>query len=231
MLFSIIIPTLNEELELENCLLALQILRQQAEIIVVDGGSSDHTLRLATPLVDQVLSSNQGRALQMNFGATHAHGEILIFLHADTYLPANALLLISQQLNEKCWGRFNINLIGSHRLLPLIAWFMNARSRLTGIATGDQVIFVTCTAFHKINGYPIIALMEDIGVCQRLKKLSPPLCLTAKVQSSARRWQQFGVFKTILLMWRLRLGYFLGENPDKLALMYQQGRCWLLKNR
>jgi rSAM/selenodomain-associated transferase 2 len=226
MKFSIIIPILNEQQTIENCLLALQPLRQQAEIIVVDGGSSDNTLNLAKPLADKLLSCEKGRAKQMNYGANQANGEILIFLHADTYLPANALNLITQNLGEKRWGRFDISLTGSHWFLPVIAQFMNWRSRLTGIATGDQVIFVTHTAFNTVKGYPAIALMEDISLSQRLKKFSPPLCLSAKVQSSARRWQQFGVFNTILLMWSLRLGYFFGTSPDRLAELYQQGRYW-----
>lgn len=228
MKFSIIIPTLNEQLGIKNCLLALQTLRTQAEIIVVDGGSADQTISIATPLVDKLLSSNAGRARQMNLGAQSAEGEIFIFLHADTYLPENALFLIKQNIaSNKVWGRFDIKLTGSHWLLPVIAQLMNWRSRYTGIATGDQVIFVTKTAFDTVNGYPHIALMEDISLSKRLKKLSSPLCLSAKVRSSARRWQQFGVFKIILLMWSLRLGYFFGEQPDRLAQLYKQGCYWL----
>ncbi len=227
MKFSIIIPALNEEQGIKSCLLALQHYRDQAEIILVDGGSHDLTISLAEPLVDKVLKSEKGRARQMNVGANFAKGEILIFLHADTYLPDNALALIRENIAETTWGRFDIRLTGSHWMLVVIAQMMNWRSRLTGIATGDQVIFVTKTVFNSVNGYANIALMEDINLCQRLKKLNPPLCLSAKVHSSARRWLEFGVFKIILLMWSLRLGYFLGENPDVLAQLYQQGRCWL----
>lgn len=224
MKFSIIIPALNEEQGIKDCLLALQQYRDQAEIILVDGGSDDLTISIATPFVDKVLKSDKGRAKQMNSGANVANGEILIFLHADTYLPDHALTLIN---NSATWGRFDIRLTGSHWMLVVIAFMMNWRSRLTGIATGDQVIFVTKTAFNAVNGYPTIALMEDISLCQRLKKLHPPLCLRAKVHSSARRWQEFGVFKIILLMWSLRLGYFLGENPEVLARLYKQGHYWL----
>lgn len=227
MKFSIIIPALNEQHGIKECLLALQPYRYQAEIILVDGGSHDQTISIATPLVDKVLTSDKGRARQMNVGANSATGDVLIFLHADTYLPGNALALISETIGVAIWGRFDICLTGSHWMLAIIAQMMNWRSRLTGIATGDQVIFVTKTAFNAVNGYPTIALMEDISLCQRLKKLSPPLCLRAKVHSSARRWQEFGVFKIILLMWSLRLGYFFGENPQMLALLYRQGRCWL----
>lgn len=227
MKFSIIIPALNEQQGIKDCLLALQQYRNQAEIILVDGGSHDQTLSIATPLVDKVLQSEKGRARQMNVGANSATGDVLIFLHADTYLPDNALALINDAIGVAVWGRFDIRLTGSHWMLAVIAQMMNWRSRLTGIATGDQVIFVTKTAFNAVNGYPNIALMEDISLCQALKKLSSPLCLNAKVHSSARRWASGGVFKIILLMWSLRLGYFLGENPAVLAQLYQQGRYWL----
>lgn len=228
MKFSIIIPTLNEQVNIKNCLQPLQQLRHQAEIILVDGGSHDDTVTLAQPLVNKILCCNPGRARQMNIAAQYAEGEILIFLHADTSLPDNALWLISKKINGKRpWGRFDIHLTGGHWMLPVIATMMNWRSRLTGIATGDQVIFVKRTAFENVNGYPNISLMEDISLCKRLKKLSAPLCLSAKVNSSGRRWLQFGVFKTIFLMWSLRLGYFFGANPDKLAQLYKEGRYWL----
>lgn len=227
MKFSIIIPALNEQHGIKSCLLALQQYRNKAEIILVDGGSLDQTISIAVPLVDKVLKSVKGRARQMNVGANSAQGDLFIFLHADTYLPGNALALIRENIDGAAWGRFDIRLTGSHWMLTIIAQMMNWRSRLTGIATGDQVIFVTKTAFNSINGYANIALMEDIDLCQRLKKLSSPLCLAAKVHSSARRWQEFGVFKIIVLMWSLRLGYFFAENPEVLAQLYKQGRCWL----
>ena len=224
MKFSIIIPALNEGQGISACLLALQTYRDHAEIIVVDGGSHDHTVTLAQALADKVLTSEQGRAKQMNAGAAAAIGEILVFLHADTFLPDHALALID---DDATWGRFDIRLTGSHWLLAVIAFMMNWRSRLTGIATGDQAIFVTKVAFATVNGYQNIALMEDISLCKALKKLSPPLCLRAQVHSSARRWLAFGVIKIIFLMWSCRLGYFLGENPEVLARLYQQGRYWL----
>lgn len=227
MKFSIIIPTLNEQENIQACLQSLQPSRQQAEIIVVDGGSHDETVKFAQPLADKVLSTDRGRAKQMNDGAQQASGEVLMFLHADTFLPDNAFNLISQHLGDKYqWGRFDICLTGSHWLLPVISQMMNWRSRLTGIATGDQVIFVTRTAFEAVKGYPNIALMEDIRLSQRLNRFASPVCLTAKVNSSARRWQQFGVFKTILLMWSLRLGYFFGASPQVLAQLYRKGECW-----
>ncbi|MDQ7089299.1 MAG: TIGR04283 family arsenosugar biosynthesis glycosyltransferase [Methylococcales bacterium] len=220
--FSIIIPTFNEEPIIKKCLLALQPLRQQATLIIADGGSQDKTLSMATPLVDKIVHADKGRAKQMNAAAKLAQSEVLIFLHADTFLPDNALTLIEQGLHSnKHWGRFNINLTGPS-VLKIISQMMNWRSSLTGIATGDQVIFVRQTLFEYVKGYPEIALMEDIALSKKLKSESTPFCLKDKVQSSGRRWQQFGLFQTILLMWNLRLRYWLGQSPDKLAKLYYQ---------
>jgi len=222
MYFSIIIPTLNEADNIKSCLLQLQNIRQQSEIIVVDGGSSDNTIQLATPLADKVISSDKGRAKQMNAGAEYATGKMLVFLHADTFLPKNAFDLI--KLADKNWGRFDIKLSGKHFMLKVVSSFMNWRSRLTGIATGDQVIFVSRALFDKVAGYPDIALMEDISFCANLKQISRPNCINAKVISSGRRWEKFGVTKTILLMWSLRLRYFFGESPEVLVKLYSAGK-------
>ncbi len=224
MCFSIIIPVLNESDKIQACLLKLQGIRDKAEIIVVDGGSTDNTLKLALPLADKVISSDKGRARQMNAGANIATAQTLIFLHADTFLPNNALALISQ--SSSAWGRFDIKLSGKPFMLKVVAQFMNWRSRLTGIATGDQVIFVSRQLFNQVNGYPDIALMEDISLCTALNKITKPDCLKAKVTSSGRRWEAFGVFRTILLMWSLRLGYFFAEKPEVLAKLYSRGLFW-----
>ena len=222
--FSIIIPTLNEEKTIEPCLSALQPLRNNCEIIIVDGGSIDNTRVIARSLADKVVSSDKGRGIQMNNGARHASGNILIFLHADTSLPENALQLIQRKLNSgRKWGRFDIQLSGKHFMLKVIAQMMNWRSRLTGIATGDQVIFVTRLAFEKAGQYPEINLMEDIAICKALRKISPPICLKAKVISSGRRWERYGIYKTILLMWNIRLRYFFGADPQILAFLYTNG--------
>jgi rSAM/selenodomain-associated transferase 2 len=163
----------------------------------------------------------------MNIGASHATGDILIFLHADTCLPENALQLIEQHISgNRLWGRFDIQLSGDHFMLKVIAQMMNWRSRLTGIATGDQVIFVTREAFAAVGRYPEIDLMEDIALCKALKKISPPICLKAKVTSSGRRWEHNGIYRTILLMWSLRLRYFFGANPQLLAALYSRGQFW-----
>ncbi len=229
MRFSIIIPALNEASTIQSCLLGLQSIRNRAEIILVDGGSTDNTLELAESLVDITIISAKGRAIQMNTGAEIATGDILVFLHADTFLPYDALELLNQAINSenKHWGRFDIQLRGTQYLLKVIATLMNWRSRITGIATGDQVIFVNKTLFDSIGGYPDIALMEDICICTTLKKISPPICLGAKVSSSGRRWEKNGVFKTILLMWCLRLQYFLGARPETLSILYSRGKFWI----
>lgn len=227
MRFSIIIPTLNEAAIIKTCLTRLQTLRTNSEIILVDGGSHDLTTALAHGLVDKVKITSPCRAVQMNSGAEQANGDILIFLHADTVLPDEALQRISASITpNRQWGRFDIALTGRSILLPVIAFFMNLRLRLTGIATGDQVIFTSKTLFDSIGQFPAIALMEDIALCKTLKTISPPLCLNAKVISSGRRWEQFGVVKTIVLMWSLRLRYFFGANPTTLASLYYRGQFW-----
>lgn len=196
---------------------------------MADGGSADNTINIALPLADKVIDSEQGRARQMNNGAAQAVGDILIFLHADTYLPENALHTIAQQISGKTqWGRFDIQLSGDHVMLKVIAQLMIRRSRLTGIATGDQAIFVTQQAFDIVGRYPEIDLMEDIALCKALKKTGPPACLKAKVVSSGRRWEHNGIYRTILLMWGLRLGYFFGADPKTLARIYARGTIWKL---
>jgi len=224
MKFSIIIPTLNEQKTIASCLLALQPLRSRCEIIIVDASNGQTAIPVA--LADKIISSEKGRARQMNLGASHASGDILIFLHADTFLPEHALQLIERHINDKQWGRFGIQLSGDHFMLKVIAGMMNLRSRLTGIATGDQVIFVTKEAFTAAGQYPEIALMEDIALSMALKKISPPICLNAKVTSSGRRWERYGIYRTILLMWSLRLRYFFGADPQLLAALYSRGQFW-----
>lgn len=226
MKFSLIIPTLNEEKTIISCLLPLQPLRDKCEIIIVDAAEQPMVNAPHAHLADQIISSAKGRARQMNTGADHASGDILIFLHADTYLPEHALQLIEQHLGNKHWGRFDIQLSGDPFMLKIIAGMMNRRSRLTGIATGDQAIFVTKVAFEKAGRYPDIALMEDIALSKALKKIGPPLCLNSKVTSSGRRWQRYGVYRTILLMWSLRLRYLFGADPQLLAELYSRGQFW-----
>ncbi|WP_302139323.1 TIGR04283 family arsenosugar biosynthesis glycosyltransferase [Halomonas alkalicola] len=223
---SLIIPVLDEATTIEATLASLEPLRARGvEVIVVDGGSRDGTAALAAPLCTRVVEAPRGRARQMNAGTAMAGGEALIFLHADTRLPEEANRLIEAALaGGHRWGRFAIRLEGRHPLLPVIASAMNLRSRLTGIATGDQALFMTREAFAAVGGFPDQPLMEDIAMSRRLKRLSPPACLREKVTSSGRRWEQNGAWATILLMWRLRFRYWRGASPEKLAREYRHVR-------
>jgi rSAM/selenodomain-associated transferase 2 len=215
---SVVIPALNEAPAIVATLASLAPLRARGhEVLVADGGSEDATCELAAPHADRVIAAPRGRARQMNAGAAAAGGEALLFLHADTRLPANADDLVSRALEKNRWGRFDVAIEGRSRLLPVIAFFMNLRSRLSGIATGDQAIFVRRDAF---GGFPEIALMEDVAFSKAMKRLSPPACLRQRAVTSGRRWDEKGVLRTALLMWRLRLAYFLGAAPDDLARRY-----------
>ena len=224
MRLSVIIPALNEAPVIGATLEALQPMRARGhEVIVVDGGSADGTAAAAAPLADRVVAAPRGRARQMNAGVALAAGEALVFLHADTRLPRDADRAVLAALAARRWGRFDIRIEGRSPLLGLVAFFMNWRSRLTGIATGDQAIFVRREAFEAAGGYPDIALMEDIALSARLKALSRPARLAARAVTSGRRWERRGVLRTVLLMWRLRLAYFRGAAPDELARRYANG--------
>jgi rSAM/selenodomain-associated transferase 2 len=221
-MLSIVIPVLDEAAMIEGALQRLQGLRRRgAEVIVVDGGSRDATVELAYPLADQVTTAPRGRASQMNAGAALARGDALLFLHADTILPDGADADIAAALARGArWGRFDVRIDGTHPLLAVVAWSMNLRSRLSGIATGDQAMFVRRDAFSAAGGFADIALMEDIALSRVLKRQGRPACLRARVLTSGRRWRQRGVLRTVLLMWRLRLAYFLGADPSDLAVRY-----------
>jgi rSAM/selenodomain-associated transferase 2 len=226
---SIIVPTLDEAAGISRMLAQLQPLRRQGhEIIVVDGGSRDATWRLAEDHVDQLILSRPGRARQMNAGAHLARGDVFWFLHADTRLPAGAgaaLTAAWSQHAQPSWGRFDVRIESGHPLLQLVAGLMNLRSRLTGIATGDQGLFVSRSLFEAVGGYPQQALMEDIELSRRLKRCCSPVCLHTRLVVSARRWHQQGVIRTILTMWWLRLSYFFGARPEVLAALYNRGRA------
>jgi rSAM/selenodomain-associated transferase 2 len=191
------------------------------EVIVVDGGSEDGTREQAAALADQVITAPRGRASQMNAGAAAARGAALLFLHADTLLPDDADALVLAALRQAEWGRFDVRIEGRSPLLSAVAFFMNLRSRLTGIATGDQAIFVRRAAF---GGFPDQPLMEDIAFSTRMRRRSAPACLRERVVTSGRRWESRGVLRTIILMWRLRLAYFLGASPERLARRYEKLR-------
>jgi len=213
---------LNEAANIEAALKVLAPYRKRGvEIIAIDGGSGDGTAELARPLADRVLAAPRGRAAQMNAGAAIATGDVLLFLHADTRLPDDADRLILNRLaNSSCaWGRFDLSFDGGG-MLHIVAAMMNLRSRATGIATGDQAMFMTAAAYASVGGFPPIALMEDVAMSARLKRRSRPLCLPARVTTSGLRWQRNGLLRTIWLMWRLRLAYFFGADPARLAHQY-----------
>jgi rSAM/selenodomain-associated transferase 2 len=222
MKLSIIMPVLDEAAEIEAALTALAPFRARGvEVIVADGGSADDTVALARTHIERVIVAARGRAAQMNAGAAVATGDVLLFLHADTHLPDGADWLVLDTLTRsgRAWGRFDVR-IGGGSVFGLISAFMNARSRLTGIATGDQAMFVSRAAFDSVGGFPPIALMEDVALSATLKRVGRPLCLATRVTTSGRRWHRQGVLRTILLMWKLRLAYFLGADPVRLARDY-----------
>jgi rSAM/selenodomain-associated transferase 2 len=220
---SIIVPVLNEQANLPAAWAHLSPYQSQGvQVIVVDGGSTDGTRELAQHLGFTVISSPAGRARQMNTGAQQAAGDILLFLHIDTQLPAGWQATIQSRLHgPRHWGRFDVRITGRAQVLKLVACMMNARSRLTGIATGDQAIFMTRTAFQDVSGFPDQPLMEDIEISKRLLRLSRPACIADQVITSGRRWENRGVWRTIFLMWRLRLAYWRGQSASQLAKAYQ----------
>jgi rSAM/selenodomain-associated transferase 2 len=224
---SIVMPVLNEAASLAETLQALAPYRARGvEVVVVDGGSRDATVAQATPLADRVISGARGRGVQMNAGAVCARGKVLLFLHADTRLPADAdrMVLTSLAWSKREWGRFDVKISGRSALLPFIATLMNLRSRLTGIATGDQAIFVKRKAFEDVGGFPNSAIMEDIVLSKRLRRRGRPICIGFKAITSGRRWDQNGVVLTMITMWGLRLAYYLGAKPALLARFYRDAR-------
>lgn len=220
---SIIMPALNEAAGMAAALQALAPLRARgAQVIVADGGSSDDTTAVALACGVQVIQAPRGRARQMNAGAHLATGDLLLFLHADTQLPHEADKLVAAALaGTAAWGRFDVYITGRARALRLIAACMNLRSRVSGMATGDQAMFMTRAAFAAAGGFADQPLMEDIALSRRLLELSAPACLRQRVTTSGRRWESRGVWRTVLLMWRLRYAYWRGAAPERLAEMYR----------
>lgn len=225
--FSIVVPVLNEARGIAAFLASLQAWRTQGhEVVLVDGGSTDRTVELAQPYVDQLIVSAPGRAHQMNQGAAVSRGQVLIFLHADTLLPRAAMSHLQQIAHEspRSWGRFDVRLSGTHWLLRVVESLMNLRSRLSGIATGDQAIFVARETFEAIGGFPPLPLMEDIALSARLRRLHRPHCLRLRVTTSSRRWEQAGILRTIVRMWWIRWRYFWGVDAARLAAHYRAVR-------
>ncbi len=221
-MLSVIVPALNEEAGIGVMLAALQPVRAAGhEVVLADGGSTDATVRMAEGLVDHVVSGRRGRAAQMNAGAAAARGDTLWFVHADTLVPVPAYLALLDALGRgACWGRFSVTLDAPGPMFRIIAWCMNRRSCLTGIATGDQAIFVRRDLFEQVGGFPDIPLMEDVALSRLLRRRHRPACLSSRIRTSARRWESAGVWRTIWLMWRLRYAYWRGADPAKLHHRY-----------
>lgn len=227
MQIAVVIPTLNEAALIGEALGALQTLRAGGHlVVVVDGGSNDATRALAAPLADTVTCAARGRARQMNAGAAAVAAHAYLFLHADTRLPEGAAAAIVAALasGKHVWGRFDIRIEGRSRWLPVVAGLMNLRSRITGITTGDQAMFVTRAAFAAAGGFPEWPLMEDIGLSRALKRQSGPAALRLRVTTAGRRWDAQGPLRTIVIMWWLRLRFFLGAKPERLAERYSAVR-------
>lgn len=250
---SIVIPVLNERDNLIELAVHLAALASFADILIVDGGSSDDSQAIATsfaadnPLMNiQLLDSAPGRAAQMNCGARAASSDYVLFLHADTRLPLNFAALFqrwsesgalgdtlshagsstrsstrSSARNSTGWGFFPIRLDGGHWLFRIIERAISLRSKLTSIATGDQAICVQSSLFNRLGGYDDVPLMEDVALSKKLARVERPRCFAQPVVSSSRRWQQRGILKTVLLMWRIRLSYYFGAEPATLARLYR----------
>ena len=222
---SVIIPVLNEEKTIAPILDGLKQLAPY-EIIVVDGGSDDGTREICARSGVKILSSTRGRARQMNLGAKEARGDVLLFLHADTRLPGSALSDIAEALSDTRYvgGRFDIELDGKHWMLKVIGRLISYRSRISKVGTGDQAIFVRREIFERMGGYPEMPFMEDIAFCRTLKSLGKIACLRSRVITSARRWENDGVWRTILRMWILKLFYLAGVSPSHLKRFYADTR-------
>jgi rSAM/selenodomain-associated transferase 2 len=219
---SIIIPVLNEAGAIEALLAPLQAWRGAGcEVIVADGGSVDGSRDRASGLCDRMVEAPRGRASQMNAGARAAGGDALLFLHADTRLPPDTPDLVRAAFDAGAlWGRFDVQIVGRSRWLPLVSRMVNWRSRWTGVATGDQAIFIRRAVFERCGGYADMPLMEDVELSKRLRRLARPACVRGPALTSGRRWDTHGAWRTILLMWRLRAEYFFGADPRRLALKY-----------
>lgn len=221
---AVIVPVLNEQHAAEALILRLKAVEAAVqELVVVDGGSSDATANILAQAGFRIIHAEAGRGHALNVGAQATMAEILVFLHADTDLPEGWQHSVRQALSDRnaVWGRFDVRISGASLLLPIVASMMNIRSRLTGIATGDQVIFMSREAYELAGGFPEQLLMEDIEMSRRLKKLSWPACLGSKVTTSGRRWDERGPIRTIFLMWSLRFLYWLGLSPERARRLYK----------
>ena len=220
---SVIIPVLNEAEFLTQQSNRLEsFIKEKHEVIVVDGGSKDNSASIASKAGFSVFVTNASRGHQLRIGVEKSQNEILVFLHADTELPLHATSLICNALapTHNHWGRFSISFTSSKLIFQLIAWFMNKRSCLTGIVTGDHAMFMERDYYFKCGGFPDCTIMEDIVISKRLKKASRPVCLSEKVKTSCRKWERQGVYKTIIKMWNLRILFLMGVSTEKIAKLY-----------
>lgn len=218
---SLILPVLDEEHGIGRAIDAGAALGP-FELIVVDGGSRDRTINIAERRRCRVVLSQPGRAIQMNAGAAVASGDVLLFLHADTLLPPSACDDVHRALRDPdvVGGRFDVRLDNSRRIYRVIERLMNTRSRLTGISTGDQAIFVRRSVFEALGGFAPVPLMEDVEFSRRLKRRGRIACLRSRVVTSTRRWDRHGPWRMIGLMWALRALYAFGISPHRLARAY-----------
>lgn len=218
----VVVPVLDEGESLGARLEALRPFRDRgAHVVVVDGGSADDTTDVARARGVEVLTARRGRAAQMNAGAANGEEAVILFLHADTHLPEGADQLIRGALDRGHeWGRFDVRIDSPRRLLRVVSFSMNLRSHLSGIVTGDQAIFVQRDLFERVGGFPDLSLMEDVALSRTLRRTGRPARIRSRVTTSARRWEQHGTWRTIVLMWRTRLDYFFGADPERLAVRY-----------
>ena len=221
--YSIVIPTLNEESTLISNLKFLQGLKEKldAEIIVVDGHSYDKTKEIARSLTDKIYDVNPSRSLQLNKGVMHANGKYYIFLHVDTIITDEGINSISNISDGFRWGFFPVRLDQKSLGYSFLTFCINLRSRLFNYCTGDQVLVIKKSTFHKVNGFKEISLMEDIDISNRLKKTFDPEILNGHAITSSRRWKKYGYLRTILLMRLIRLLFYLGVNTKILAKIYR----------
>lgn len=231
-ILSIIVPVRNHARVIGPVLHALKPFRDRnAEVIVVDGGSNDDTAMLARPLADQVIRSAGGLGHQMNEGARAANGFIFLFLRPETKLPADAdtQVMYGRARDTSVWGRFDLRIAGRHMLLPLAARYLNWRSRATGIATGEQAIFVQRETFFRVGGFNQLPILEDVELCERLKAISPPICVTSRVIVPGDRYDRDGLWKTLRTMTAMRWRYRMGAKPQDLARRYGSERSAVTK--
>ena len=222
--FSIIIPVLNEAAFLDQSLarlFALDGVANGCEVIICDGGSEDESLEIAGRYPCRIVHSSAGRAVQMNTASRSARGQYLLFLHADSTLPASFFELFDTRSE---WGFFRLRLTGHSVVYRVIEWAINLRTRLSRVAGGDQCLYFDRHFFQSLGGYPEIPLMEDIAISKKARRNTKPAIIDAAVTSSARRWQDNGVATTVFLMWTLRLAFWLGVDPDRLHKIYYPQR-------